>query len=89
MMCLDSIQGVITETTQVWSSVVGKNWKTIKDIPELLALLSFSQSGGNVGISLLDLMGQGNSVVDLARDYGKSRNSQDQGRDWMVGQLIR
>ena len=48
---------MIIETTQVWSSIVGKNWKMIKDIPELHDFLSFSQSGGNVGISLLDLMG--------------------------------
>ena len=47
---------MITETTSVWSSLVGKEWKMIKDIEELLALLSSSQSGGNVGISLLDLM---------------------------------
>ena len=47
---------MITETTQVWSSIVGRNWKAIKDIHELHAFLSFSQYGGNVGISLLDLM---------------------------------
>ena len=47
---------MITETTQVWSSLVGKNWKMIKDIPELHVFLSFSRSGGNVGIAVLDLM---------------------------------
>ena len=41
-------------TSLVFNS--GKNWKAIKDIEELNAFLSFSQSGGNVGISLLDLM---------------------------------
>ena len=48
---------MIAETTQVWSSIVRDNWKAIKDIEELHAFLSFNQSGGNVGISLLDLMG--------------------------------
>ena len=47
---------MITETTSVWSSLVGKEWKMIKDIEELLALLSFNQSGGNVGMSLIGLM---------------------------------
>ena len=47
---------MITETTQVWSSLVGKNWKMIKDIPELHGILSCSQSGGNVGIAVLNLM---------------------------------
>ena len=47
---------MITETTQVWSSIVGSNWKTIKDIRELHEFLSPNQSGGNVGISLLGLM---------------------------------
>ena len=47
---------MITETTQVWSSLVGKNWKMIKDIQELHVFLSVSQSGGNVGIAVLDLM---------------------------------
>ena len=47
---------MITETTQVWSSIVGRNWKAIKDIRELHEFLSPNQYGGNVGISLLDLM---------------------------------
>ena len=47
---------MITETTQVWSSLVGKNWKMIKDIPELHVFLSPGQSGGNVDIAVLDLM---------------------------------
>ena len=87
MMCLNSIQGVITKTTQVWSSIVDGNWKEIKDIEELHAFLSFNQSGGNVGIYLLDLMVQGNNRDNLTGSDGKSRNLQDQGRDWMVGQL--
>ena len=85
MVCLDSIQGVITETTQAWSSLVGKNWKMIKDIPELHAFLSFSHSGGNVVIALLDLMVQGSgSSGRSAGSDGGSRNSQDIGRDWLV-----
>ena len=48
---------MITETTQVWSELSGDKWIIIKDIQELHALLSFNQSGGNVSISLLDLMG--------------------------------
>ena len=47
---------MIIETTQVWSSLLGKNWKMIKDIPELHDFLSFSQSGGDVGILEIDLM---------------------------------
>ena len=47
---------MITETTQVWSSIVGDKWKIIKDIQELHELLSFGQFGGNVGISLLNLI---------------------------------
>ena len=47
---------MIIETTQVWSSLLGKNWIMIKDIPELHDFLSFSQSGGNVVIAVLDLM---------------------------------
>ena len=46
---------MITETTLVWSSIVGEKRKMIKDIPELHAFLSLSQSGGNVGIAVLDL----------------------------------
>ena len=84
MVYLDSIQGVITETTQVWSSIVGSNWKTIKDIRELHEFLSPNQYGGNVGISLLDLMVQGSSSGGLAGSGGGSRNSQDIGRDWLV-----
>ena len=64
VMCQYSIQGVITETTQVWSSLLGKNWKMIKDIPELHGFLSFSQSGGNVVIAVLDLMVQGNNKMN-------------------------
>ena len=63
-MCSYSIQGVIIETTQVWSSLLGKNWKMIKDIPELHVFLSFSQSGGNVVIALFDLMVQGNNKMN-------------------------
>ena len=87
MVYLDSIQGVITETTQVWSSIVDGNWKEIKDIRELHELLSINQSSGNVGISLLGLMEQGNNGAGMTGSDGKSRNLQDQGRDWMVGQL--
>ena len=47
---------MIIETTQVWSSLLGKNWKMIKDIPELHDFLSPGQSGGNVVIAVLDLM---------------------------------
>ena len=47
---------MITETTQVWSSLLGKNWNMIKDIPELHVFFSLGQSGGNVGIAVLDLM---------------------------------
>ena len=84
VVCLYSIQGVITETTQVWSSIVGKNWKMIKDIPELHVFLSPGQSGGNVGIAVLDLMVQGSSSGGLAGSGGGSRNSQDRGKDWLV-----
>ena len=87
MVYLDSIQGVITETTQVWSSIVGSNWKAIKDIQELHEFLSPSQSGGNVGISLLDLMGQGNNGVGMTGGDGRSIDLQDQGRDQFVSQL--
>ena len=66
--CLCSIQGVIIETTQVWSSIVGKNWKMIKDIPELHDFLSFSQSGGNVVIAVLNLMVQvDNKIITSER----------------------
>ena len=84
MVYLDSIQGVITETTQVWSSIVGSNWKAIKDIKELHAFLSINQSSGNVGISLLDLMEQGNNGAGMTGSDGKSIDLQDQGRDWFV-----
>ena len=47
---------MITETTQVWSSLLGKNWKMNKDIPEMHDFLSLGQSGGNVAIAVLDLM---------------------------------
>ena len=87
LVCSYSIQGVITETTRVWSSLSGNVWNMIKDIEELHAFLSFSQSAGNVGNSLLDLMGQGNSGVSMTGGDYKSRILQDQGRDWLVGQL--
>ena len=35
----------------------------IKDIPELHVFLSFSRSGGNVGIAVLNLMVQGNNKI--------------------------
>ena len=67
-MCSYSIQGVIIETTQVWSSLLGKNWIMIKDIPELHAFLSFSQSGGNVVIAVLNLMVQvDNKIITSGR----------------------
>ena len=84
MVYLDSIQGVITETTQVWSSIVGRNWKAIKDIRELHEFLSPNQYGGNVGISLLGLMVQGNNGAGMTGSDGKSSNLQDQGIDWFV-----
>ena len=59
----------------------------IKDIEELLALLSFNQSGGNVGMSLIGLMVQGNNGANMTGSDGKSCNLQDQGRDWFVSQL--
>ena len=64
---------------------MGGNWKTIKNIRELHALLSFNQFGGNVGISLIDLMVQSNRRVDMTGGDYKSRILQDQGRDWFVG----
>ena len=69
VMCWDSIQGVITETTLVWSSTVGKNWKMIKDVQELHDFLSFGQSGGNVGYALLDLIIQ---VDDKIKTSGRT-----------------
>ena len=85
VMCLYSIQGMITKTTQVWSSLVNCNWKMVKEIPELHAFLSFSQSGGKVGIAVLDLIVQGSSGSGRsAGSDGGSSNSQDQGRDWLV-----
>ena len=75
---------MITKTTQVWSSLVNCNWKMVKEIPELHAFLSFSQSGGNVGITMMDLMVQGSSSGRSAGSGGGSRNSQDRGRDWLV-----
>ena len=53
----------------------------IKNIQELHAILSFNQSGENVGISLLDLMIQGNNGDGMTERNDKSSNSQDQGRD--------
>ena len=47
---------MIIETTQVWSSLLGKNWKMIKDIPELHDFLSPGQSGGDVDIAVLNLI---------------------------------
>ena len=61
---LDSIQGVITETTLVLSSLVCDNWEMIKNIPDLHAFLSLGQSVGNVVIAVLDLMAQGNNKMN-------------------------
>ena len=83
-MCLDSIQGVITKTTWVWSELSGDKWITINDIHELHAFLSFSQSGGNVSISLLDLMEQGDRKSDLPESERGSKVLQDQSRDYSV-----
>ena len=69
VVCLDSVQGEITETTKVRSSIVDDNWKVIKDIQELYAFLSFSQSGGNVGIIELDLMTQ---VDNKIKAFGRT-----------------
>ena len=68
VMCLDSIQGEITDTTQVWSTLSGKKRKIVKDISELHAFLSLGQSGGNVGITELDLMVQvDNKIITSER----------------------
>ena len=74
VLCLDSIQGVITETTPVWSSIVGKNWKIVKDISELHAFLSLGQSGGDVGITELDLMVQVDNKIITSGITDKTDN---------------
>ena len=73
-MCLYSIQGVIIETTQVWSSLLGKNWKMIKDISELHGFLSPGQSGGNVGYTLLDLIIQVDDKIKTSGRTDKTDN---------------
>ena len=68
VVCLYSIQGVITETTQVLSSLVCDNWEMIKNIPDLHAFLSLGQSVGNVGIAVLYLMIQvDNKIITSER----------------------
>ena len=68
VMWLDSIQEEITETTQVWSTLSGEKRKIVKDIPELHAFLSLGQSGGDVGITELDLMVQvDNKIIKSER----------------------
>ena len=68
VVCLGSIQGEITETTQVWSTLSGKKWKIVKDISELHDFLSLGQPGGNVGIAELDLMVQvDNKIITSER----------------------
>ena len=73
-MCSYSIQGVVIETTQVWSSLLGKNWKMIKDIPELHDFLSPGQSGGNVGYALLDLIIQVDDKIKTSGRTDKTDN---------------
>ena len=68
VMWLDSIQGEITETTQVWITLSGKKRNIVKDISELHAFLSLGQSGGDVGITELDLMVQvDNKIIKSER----------------------
>ena len=71
-MWLDSIQGEITETTQVWSTLSGKKRKIVKDIPELHAFLSLGQSGGDVENTELDLMVQVDNKIIKAERTNKT-----------------
>ena len=72
VVCLDSIQEEITETTLVWSSTVSDNWKMIQDIPELRDFLTLGQSGGNVVIAVLDLMAQVDNKIKTSERTDKT-----------------
>ena len=72
MVWLDSIQEEITETTQVWSTLSGKKRKIVKDISELHAFLSLGQSGGNVGIIVMDLMVQVDNKIKTSERTDKT-----------------
>ena len=54
-MCLYYIQRIVTETTLVRNTLVGKEWIMVKNIPELHDLLSFDQLEGKVEFTLFDV----------------------------------